>query len=199
MAPAPTGLLRYLMPANPLPGKKGEPKMSGGNSPAREPGEGPVVGEANREREVHRGVVHARRRHVHVRREGGVHVGDRVPAIRQVDAEGRIVLGVKLRRLFHQDRTGLRSDARVDVILFYGRRDVVERIDEVNDVVIAGREVPAHPALLDQHPERVAAAGVERRDCRPSSSTRRHPATPADGARRLRWHPSAGAGGRCRH
>ena len=40
-------------------------------------------------------------------------------------------------------------------------RDVIERIDEVEDVLVAGREVVAQPALLDQHAERVLAAGAE--------------------------------------
>ena len=40
-------------------------------------------------------------------------------------------------------------------------RDVIERIDEVENVLVAGWEVVSQPALLDQHAERVLAAGAE--------------------------------------
>ena len=52
---------------------------------------------------------------------------------------------------------------RGGVVRRVGERDVIEGIDEVDDVLVARREVPAHAALLDQDAQRVRPARGERR------------------------------------
>ena len=136
--------------------RRGEDRRVEG--PAGRPAEVLVVGDAERERQIDRRVVGAGVADIVVTGEGGEQAADLVPAGRQRHAEGGVVLGLELRRRLHQDR--LHVGPRRGVVGGVGRRDVVERVDVVDDVLVARREVPAHAAGFDQDAQRVRAAGV---------------------------------------
>ena len=98
---------------------------------------------------------------VGVHAESGVQVLDRVATVGNLNPELRLVLILELRA----DRGHLRLDRRIEARVRgrVARRHIVKCENEIQNVFVAGREVPRHRPLLDHDSHRVrTAAEVDR-------------------------------------
>ena len=141
--------------------------------PADIPNEGAGVFQAQAEGHDRGRVVLVEHRDVRVHRLGGIHRIERVATVRDLDLELGLVDVLELIPDGRDLRLQRAWDRRVVVLARRSaRRDVVERVDDVDDVFVAAREVPGEDALVHRDPHRVLAPGEGNRVALPVAHER---------------------------